>query len=237
MAARKSSDKKKNVPSRARQDKAGFGLTERQIAAYSFEEEDPQEEEAPLKGRKRAAVAEAEPADTPINGGDVTSMLVGFGADISKALHAKRKRLEGYTKSSVKSSNLKIEQIWKSQQNERNKLNEDYRKQFSTVFNQWEGDVQKTKDQEEKLANLFRQQQKLFQQMRAAQGQRLKTIRQLMEQFMKSLEELENSHSAEHSTVQNELRKEMAIFQKKILMDTQKQEMASVRNSLQSMLM
>ncbi|MBN3303347.1 SYCP3 protein, partial [Amia calva] len=164
-------------------------------------------------------------------------MLVGFGADISKALHAKRKRLEGYTKSSVKSSNLKIEQIWKSQQNERNKLNEDYRKQFSTVFNQWEGDVQKTKDQEEKLANLFRQQQKLFQQMRAAQGQRLKTIRQLMEQFMKSLEELENSHSAEHSTVQNELRKEMAIFQKKILMDTQKQEMASVRNSLQSMLM
>ncbi len=35
------------------------------------------------------------------------------------------------------------------------------------------------------LQNLFRQQQKLFQQSRVVQGQRLKTMRQLHEQFMK----------------------------------------------------
>ncbi|MGH0184746.1 UNVERIFIED_CONTAM: hypothetical protein FKN15_016025, partial [Acipenser sinensis] len=119
----------------------------------------------------------------------------------------------------------------------RNKLTDDYSKQFTTVFQQWESDVQKYKDQEDKLGNMFRQQQKLFQQMRVMQGQRLKTVKQLLDQFVKNLEELESSHSAQHSTIQNELRKEMALFQKKILMDTQQQEMASVRKSLQSMLM
>ncbi|MBN3284972.1 SYCP3 protein, partial [Polyodon spathula] len=128
--------------------------------------------------------------------------------------------MEVYTKASLKTSNMKIEQIWKAQQNDRNKLTGDYSKQFTTVFQQWESDVQKYKDQEDKLGNMFRQQQKLFQQMRVVQGQRLKTVKQLMDQFVKNLEELESSHSAQHSTIQDELRKEMALLQKKILMDT-----------------
>eukprot|EP00061_Rhincodon_typus_P010660 g35131.t1 len=70
------------------------------------------------------------------------------------------------------------------------------------------------------LNNLFRQQQKLFQQMRVVQGQRLKSIKQLFEQFLKSLEELEKSHTEQQTAVQSELRKEMALFQKRILMDT-----------------
>ncbi|XP_033850637.2 synaptonemal complex protein 3-like isoform X1 [Acipenser ruthenus] len=196
------------------------------------------EDPAPPRGRKRPVITEPdEETDDIPAGGDVTTMLERFGADINKALSAKRKRMEVYTKSSLKTSNLKIEQIWKAQQNDRNKLTDDYSKQFTTVFQQWESDVQKYKDQEDKLGNMFRQQQKLFQQMRVVQGQRLKTVKQLLDQFVKKLEELESSHSAQHSTIQNELRKEMALFQKKILMDTQQQEMASVRKSLQSMLM
>ncbi|XP_067913037.1 synaptonemal complex protein 3 isoform X4 [Heterodontus francisci] len=117
------------------------------------------------------------------------------------------------------------------------KLTDDYCKQFTGIFQQWEKDIQKAKDQEEKIENLFRQQQKLFQQMRVVQGQRLKSIKQLFDQFLKNLEELEKSHTEQQSAVQSELRKEMALFQKRILMDTQQQEMATVRKSLQSMLM
>ncbi|XP_041084432.1 synaptonemal complex protein 3-like isoform X1 [Polyodon spathula] len=180
-----------------------------------------QEDPAPPRGRKRPAITEPdEETDDITAGGDVTTMLERFGADINKALSAKRKRMEVYTKASLKTSNMKIEQIWKAQQNDRNKLTGDYSKQFTTVFQQWESDVQKYKDQEDKLGNMFRQQQKLFQQMRVVQGQRLKTVKQLMDQFVKNLEELESSHSAQHSTIQDELRKEMALLQKKILMDT-----------------
>ncbi|XP_066853779.1 synaptonemal complex protein 3 isoform X2 [Anser cygnoides] len=141
-------------------------------------------------------------------------------ADINKALLAKRKRLEMYTKASLKTSNQKIEHVWKTQQEQRQKLNHDFSQQFLTLFQQWDVDVQKAEEQEEKLANMFRQQQKVFQQARIVQSQRLKTIKQLYEQFLKSMEELEKNNENLLVGAQNELRKEMAMLQKKIMMDT-----------------
>ncbi|XP_036388661.1 synaptonemal complex protein 3-like [Megalops cyprinoides] len=163
--------------------------------------------------------------------------MLTLTVDIRKAFLAKRKRLEIYTKSSLKTSHQKMEQIWKAQQSDRHKLTENYSTQFSVVFQQWDSDVQKSKDQDEKLSSLFRQQQKIFQQMRAAQGQRLKTIKQLFEQYIQSLEELEKRHHDHHSKFHTELRQEMTLLQKKILMDTQQQEMATVRKSIQTMLL
>ncbi|NXC09332.1 SYCP3 protein, partial [Orthonyx spaldingii] len=168
--------------------------------------------------------------------GEVQNMLERFGADINKALLAKRKRLEMYTKASLKTSNQKIEHVWKTQQEQRQKLNHEFSQQFLTLFQQWDVDVQKAEEQEEKLANMLRQQQKVFQQARIVQSQRLKTIKQLYEQFLKSMEELEKSNENLLAGAQSELRKEMAMLQKKIMMDTQQQEMATVRKSLQSML-
>ena len=40
-------------------------------------------------------------------------------ADINKSLLAKRKRLEMYTKASLKTSNQKLENVWKIQQQQR----------------------------------------------------------------------------------------------------------------------
>lgn len=50
------------------------------------------------------------------------------------------------------------------------------------------------------------------------------------------MEDLEKNHENLLTGAQNELKKEMALLQKKIMMETQQQEMASVRKSLQSML-
>ncbi|XP_078531221.1 synaptonemal complex protein 3 isoform X2 [Lissotriton helveticus] len=205
----------------------------------SGSEEDIREGETPIidkHGKKRPALMTGLGAVEDDMGGEVQNMLERFGADISKALLAKRKRLEMYTKASLKTSNQKIESVWKIQQEQRQKLNTEYSQQFLTLFQQWEMDVQKAEEQEEKITNMFRQQQKLFQQARIVQGQRLKTIKQLYEQFLKSMDDLEKSHESLLTGAQNELRKEMAMLQKKIMMDTQQQEMASVRKSLQSML-
>ncbi|KAL9854213.1 synaptonemal complex protein 3 [Geothlypis trichas] len=202
----------------------------------SGSEEDIREGDMPVMekhGKKRPLVTTQVPDDV---GGEVQNMLERFGADINKALLAKRKRLEMYTKASLKTSNQKIEHVWKMQQEQRQKLNHEFSQQFLTLFQQWDVDVQKAEEQEEKLANMLRQQQKVFQQARIVQSQRLKTIKQLYEQFLKSMEELEKSNENLLAGAQNELRKEMAMLQKKIMMDTQQQEMATVRKSLQSML-
>ncbi|XP_034259366.1 synaptonemal complex protein 3 isoform X1 [Pantherophis guttatus] len=203
----------------------------------SGSDEDIREDEAPVidkHGKKRPVTPHAGVEDDV--GGEVQNMLERFGADINKALLAKRKRLEMYTKASLKTSNQKIEFVWKTQQEQRQKVNHEYSQQFLHVFQQWDADIQKAEEQEEKLVNVFRQQQKAFQQARIVQGQRLKTIKQLYEQFIKSMEDMEKTHESLLAGAQSELRKEMSMWQKKIMMDTQQQEMATVRKSLQSML-
>ncbi|XP_023841756.2 synaptonemal complex protein 3-like [Salvelinus sp. IW2-2015] len=203
----------------------------------SFNNENlPVVEAEALRGRKHLS----EPDDDDIDitkGGDMMTMLDRFGADINKAFLAKRKRLETFTKSSVRTSHQKIEQLWRVQQRDRSKVTEDYCTQFNTVFSQWDTDVHKSKDNEEKLLSMFQHQQKMFQHKRASQSQRLKTLKQLLEQYIQSLDTMEKTHVSQQGAAQGELRQEMALFQKKILSDTQQQEMATVRKSLQTMLM
>ncbi len=47
------------------------------------------------------------------------SLIAGFGMNVSKTLDAKRKRLETLTQASLKTTNVKVEKIWKTQQTER----------------------------------------------------------------------------------------------------------------------
>ncbi|XP_066540909.1 synaptonemal complex protein 3-like isoform X2 [Hoplias malabaricus] len=83
-------------------------------------------------------------------GNKVQSMLEKFGADISK-MQAKRKCLEAFTKTSLKGSNQNIEQLWKTQHCQRQKLTQEYSQQMFAVLQQWETDVQKSEEQEENL--------------------------------------------------------------------------------------
>ena len=50
------------------------------------------------------------------------------------------------------------------------------------------------------------------------------------------MDDLDRNRQTQQSTLQADLKKEMGLLQKKILMDTQQQEMANVKKSLHSML-
>ncbi|MEQ2275939.1 hypothetical protein XENORESO_011057, partial [Xenotaenia resolanae] len=169
-------------------------------------------------------------------GNEVQSMLEKFGADISKVMQAKKKRLECLTKNYMKGSQHKLEHLWTNYHGQRKKMTQQYHQQVSSALQQWEVEAQRAEEQEEKLNNLFRQQLKILQQARVVQNQKLKAVRELYEQFLKNMEDMEKNHEMFLQGTQQELRKEMATLQKKILMDTQQQEMATVRKSLQSML-
>ncbi|KAM9376235.1 synaptonemal complex protein 3 [Pholidichthys leucotaenia] len=156
--------------------------------------------------------------------------------DISKVMHAKKKRLVCLTNNYMKGSQQKLEQLWKSSHSERQKMTEQYSQQVYSTLDQWENEAQRAAEEEEKFNNLFRQQIKVLQQARVMQKQKLKTVKQLYEQFIKNIEDMEKSHQSFLDGAQQELKKEMAILQKKILMDMQQQEMATVRKSLHSML-
>ncbi|XP_076326166.1 synaptonemal complex protein 3-like [Tachypleus tridentatus] len=171
---------------------------------------------------------EMDPNDSGIGGTsdfscNLSKLLECFGADINKSIIAKRQRLEQYTQESMKASAKKVIETTKSQAVERRKITEEFRKQLSNFIQQGEMDLNKAKEAEDRLQKLIQQQQKHQQQMRISHCQRLKTLKLLGEQFFQGIEELENKHVGQYSSVQVELRKEMALLQKRILMDTQQQ--------------
>ncbi|XP_017305893.1 synaptonemal complex protein 3 isoform X1 [Ictalurus punctatus] len=174
---------------------------------------------------------------TVSHGGEVKTMLDTFGAEINKSFVAKRKCLESFTSSSLKTSQQKIEALWRSHQRERAQACEDYSTRFSSVFQQWESDMQRNKDQDKKLTSLFQHQQIMFQQMRASQTERLKMLKEIVDHYIKSTQALQDAHEEQNIVAMSELRQETALLHKKILMNTQQEEMVSVRNALQSMLM
>ncbi|CAL1573199.1 unnamed protein product [Knipowitschia caucasica] len=241
MAARKQM-KKKHVDEAS--DKAKlFDFAEEDEAKKELsgsEEENRREDETPAVDKKRAKKRPSEDFDEEEEAGpmgnEVISMIEKFGADISKSVQAKKKRLEALTKNYMKGSQQKLEQLWNNYHSQRQKMTAQYSQQFSAALQQWETEAHRADEQEERLNNLLRQQQKVLQQARVVQNQKLKTVRELYEQFVKNMEEMEKSHETFLQGAQQELRKEMASLQKKILMDTQQQEMATVRKSLQSML-
>ncbi|GBO25218.1 hypothetical protein AVEN_219039-1, partial [Araneus ventricosus] len=130
---------------------------------------------------------------------------------------------------STKSTAKNVLETNKMQSAERKKLIQQFQNQMYAVINQSETEMEKLKDAEEKLQKALVQQQKHQQQIRIAHSQRLKVLKDLSEEFCKGMTELEESHVEQYSAVHNELRKEMAILQKKILMDIQQQEMMNIQ--------
>ncbi|XP_068595654.1 synaptonemal complex protein 3 [Brachionichthys hirsutus] len=204
----------------------------------SGSEDEARELEMPItekSTRKRSAAVLEEGAACAV-GNEVQTMLERFGADINKVMLAKKKRLEYLTKNYMKGTQQKVDQLWNKYYNQRKGITDQYSQQVNTALEQWETEAQRTEEQEDKLNNLFRQQQKILQQARAAQNQKLKTVRELYEQLIKNMEQMDKTYDGFMQGTQQELKKEMASLQKKILMDTQQKEMASVRQSLQSLL-
>ncbi|CAH1256669.1 SYCP3 [Branchiostoma lanceolatum] len=288
-SGKKAAQKSTAMPGPSR-DEFGFEKFEEEVESQTSH----RDEETPIlpkTSKKRSYLDEEEEEEEQTAGpegnfgGEMKNLLESFGADISKTLSAKRKRLEMFTHSAVKASNHKVENTWMAQHSERTKLSSEYQTQVQTVMNQWtqtsrsflvrmfmtklsseyqtqvqtvmnqtklsseyqtqvqtvmnqwDSDIGKFKEQEEKLQNLFKQQQKLFQQQRVIQSQRLKTLRQLHDQYTKGMDELEHCHQDQQGSMQAELRKEMALLQKKILMDTTKQDLtvpATPRNGSSS---
>jgi len=241
------SDKKKSRQSKS----------ERVDESYNFDMESTKEpvpsEEAPSKSRKRSAPALAatheysdesgsedinKNEDLPPAGveNEMSSLLNTFGADISKTLSTKRKRLTTFTNASMKTSNRKYDEIFMSQQSEREKIQEEFGKQIGSVFTQWEGDIQKSKDAEEKLEAIVKQLQKTLQQQRVIQNQRLKSLKTLQDQYMKGVNDLSKIHREQQLNINAELRKDLSNLQKKMMDDARQEEMTNVRKSLQSML-
>uniref|UniRef100_A0A8C0JIU4 XLR/SYCP3/FAM9 domain-containing protein n=1 Tax=Canis lupus dingo TaxID=286419 RepID=A0A8C0JIU4_CANLU len=136
-----------------------------------------------------AAAAEGTVCPTPLRtqrslGDDRTRGRSLPPSGIIQALLAKRKMFEANAKASLKSTNEKMEQGWKIQKLRQN-LHFKYSQQFLTLFQKWDTDMRKAQEQEAELAHMFQEQQKILQQARIVQNQRLEKLRNVYKEFLK----------------------------------------------------
>ncbi|XP_041910296.1 synaptonemal complex protein 3-like [Arvicola amphibius] len=169
-------------------------------------------------------------------GEKIEAILGKVGVDINRALIAKRQRLETDSKKSFEGIDQELKQVWNSHEDAVAKLNEESAQAFTNMFQQWDLDFQKLQEKYVKLMNDFQEEEKAFQQCRLVQHKRLRTIKQIHEQFIKNLEEVEKKNDCLLMNIQSELKEEMNRLRRNIMKESHQQEMANLQQSLQSML-
>uniref|UniRef100_A0A8C0QYM3 XLR/SYCP3/FAM9 domain-containing protein n=1 Tax=Canis lupus dingo TaxID=286419 RepID=A0A8C0QYM3_CANLU len=148
---------------------------------------------------------------------EVNSTVLQRALGIKQALLAKRKMFEANAKASLKTTNEKIEQGWKIQQEQRQNLHFKYSQQFLTLLWEWDTDMRKAQEQEAKLAGMFQEQQKILQQARIVQNQRLEKLRNVYKEFLKRSQALDKDHEHFLTDEQSEVREEITKLQNKIM--------------------
>jgi len=167
---------------------------------------------------------------------EMASLINTFGADVSKSLHSKRKRFQQFTATSIKASSSKYEDVFTHQDNERERIIDEYGKELNDIFSAWELDLQKSREANEELENIVKQLQRSLHHQQVVQTERLKNLKSLHEHYINTSKDLAKMHKDQHINIHTELRKELSTLQKKMLEDARQDELSSVRKSLQTML-
>lgn len=152
----------------------------------------------------------------------VQNILGKFEGDINKRLHIKRKRMETYIKDSFKDSNVKLEQLWKTNKQERKKINNKFCEQYITTFQKFDMDVQKFNEEQEKSVNNYQKEEQALKLSKCSQSQTLEAIKDMHEKYMEGLMNLETNNYNVLFDVDGELRKEMSVFKKDLMKHTLK---------------
>lgn len=189
-----------------------------------------------LKRKERSDDEFDDSEDVEEDSGDMATFLQRFTTDLKKKTSAKKKKIAGLAANSSKLTQAKLENILEDQAKVRESLSKEYKKQFENVIAQWEVDIAKAKEAEEKISETIQQQLKLMAQVRLVQTQRLKATKNLYTHYVESLDEAENKCRRQQEGLGTELKKEIDELQRKILADTQAQDMANMKKVLRTVM-
>ncbi|XP_031229661.1 synaptonemal complex protein 3-like [Mastomys coucha] len=153
--------------------------------------------------------------------GEKVEVILGkIAGDINRALSAKKQRMETNARQSFEGVEQKMKEVWNSHEDAMAQLNEETAQAFAKLFEQWNEDFKKFREKHEKLVNDFKQQEKVFQKSRFIQNQRLRTIKQVHEDFLKNLEDLEKRNDVLLTGTQSELKEEINKLRRKVLTES-----------------
>lgn len=164
---------------------------------------------------------------------EMRNVLDKLRDNITNSLLEKRRRTQMYSENVSKQTNYKMKQAWKNKEQQMLKADNEHYQQFMDLFKQWELAKQNYEKQQKHLIDILQQQKRMLRQCKIKQNQKMKLIMQMYTQYMQHMKDKDNNILMASFT---ELKEEMAEYQRKYMMETQQQEIANIRKSLQSIL-
>ncbi|MEJ1274912.1 X-linked lymphocyte-regulated 3A [Cricetulus griseus] len=134
---------------------------------------------------------------------------------IKNFLEGNRERFTAIIASSFETMEQKVEDVLKSQCEQRQKLYQDYSLQIMNLSRKLSMDADQVKKHAEKLSSMFKEQRKFIHQTLILQKKRMEEFKSLCEQYLEKLETLRDSRG---NSVAEELRHLIATLEIKLLM-------------------
>ncbi|XP_052075917.1 synaptonemal complex protein 3-like [Mytilus californianus] len=165
---------------------------------------------------------------------EVSTLLKAFGIDVQRHIGEKRHQLDLLTKSVLKSTQKQMNTAWIMQQRKRSFILNKYQGNMMKELMALEKDVACLKEAEDNALTLFKQQMKHLQQFRTEQEKRLSNLCEVQEDLEDEMKEVENQSTNQHMMLKSKLREDLSQLQKKLLLESQKEELYHMKRNLQT---
>ncbi|XP_063412603.1 uncharacterized protein LOC134695306 [Mytilus trossulus] len=165
---------------------------------------------------------------------EVSTLLKAFGIDVQRHIGEKRHQLDSLTKSVLKSTQKQMNTVWTMQQRKRSSILNKYQGNMMKELVALEKDVTVLKEAEDNALTLFKQQMKHLQQFRTEQEKRLSNLCEAQQDLEDEMKEVENQSTHQHVMVKSKLREDLSSLQKKLLLESQKEELYHMKRNLQT---
>lgn len=165
---------------------------------------------------------------------EVSTLMKAFGLDVQRHIKEKKNHLETLTKAALKSSQKHINAAWVMQQQKRSNILDKYHCNLMKELLALEKDISTLKEAEDNALAFFKEQMRQLQQFRMEQEKRLLNLGDVQQELQEEMKEVEKQSISQHAFVKAKMIDDMSSMQKKLLLESQKDELNQVKRNLQT---
>ncbi|XP_041358620.1 uncharacterized protein LOC121375304 isoform X1 [Gigantopelta aegis] len=168
--------------------------------------------------------------DTDIGG--IGTLVKTFGIDLQQQIKQKKCQLEMVTSGVLKSTGKHFGQLWNQQSQTRKTIMSNFTENIIGELQELEKDIAALKSAEDQAMIFFKSQLKVLEQNKVSQKTRLTNIKCIHDSLHQDMKVAEKNDRHLQHNFSHVLKKDIAELQKKLLFDSQKQQLANVRKCL-----
>ncbi|CAO2621742.1 Synaptonemal complex protein 3 [Lemmus lemmus] len=166
----------------------------------------------------------------------IQKMLQEIQGDITESYFERRKQFEQDIKSTTELLNDNLLSAFKVEQRARQLLSTRYSQMFGPLFQQWERDVLKFEQEENRFVNAANQHAKILEKCVIAQKKTIDEAEKISVQFLKNIKDLEDNHRRLDAIEQEAMQREIENLKMKLTTEDQHRDLRAIETCLHSLL-